>query len=403
MVTTSKFSEQISSLKESATLALAQRVRELKAEGRDVIGLTLGEPDFDTPQHIKDAAAKALADGHTSYPPVAGIPELRKAIADKLVRENSLDVEPSQVVVSTGAKQTLYNVIGCLLNPGDEVILPAPYWVTYRAQLELAQANIKEIPTGIEEKFKLSPAALEAELTPATKLLILTTPSNPSGSMYSPEELAALVAVIEKYPNLYVIADEIYEHITYDLQHVSIGSFTSIKDRVITVNGFAKGFAMTGWRLGYMVANPEIVKLCVKLQGQVTSGANNFAQWGGVAALTSDLAPTFAMRDSFRSRRDDLYQKLKAIPNLDVLLPDGAFYFYPDMAAYLNTVSPKGMKVKTIDDLCLYLIEEGGVVVVPGSAFGTETHVRISYAYAVDMLNKAVDRLGNSLTALTPL
>ncbi|MEM8897871.1 MAG: pyridoxal phosphate-dependent aminotransferase [Bacteroidota bacterium] len=403
MGTTSNFSEQISSLKESATLALAQRVRELKAEGRDVIGLTLGEPDFDTPQHIKDAAAKALADGHTSYPPVAGIPELRKAIADKLVRENSLDVDPSQIVVSTGAKQTLYNVISSLLNPGDEVILPAPYWVTYRAQLELSQANIKEIPTGIEEKFKLSPAALKAELTQATKLLILTTPSNPSGSMYSPEELADLVEVIEKYPKLYVIADEIYEHIVYDLKHVSIASFTSIKDRVITVNGFAKGFAMTGWRLGYMAANPEIVKLCIKLQGQVTSGANNFAQWGGVAALTSDLTPTFAMRDSFRSRRDDLYHKLKAIPNLDVLLPDGAFYFYPDMAAYLNTISPKGMQVKTIGELCLYLIEEGGVVVVPGSAFGTETHVRISYAYAVNMLNKAVDRLGNALTALTPL
>ncbi|MEM6766614.1 MAG: pyridoxal phosphate-dependent aminotransferase [Bacteroidota bacterium] len=397
------YSERISSLKESATLALAQRVRELKAEGKDVIGLTLGEPDFDTPTHIKDAAAAALAAGHTSYPPVAGIPELRKAIAEKFRNENKLEVDVPNVAVSTGGKQTLYNVISCLLNPGDEVILPAPYWVSYRAQLELASANIKEVLCGIEQQYKLTPTQLEAELTPDTKLLILTTPSNPSGSMYTQEELEAIGEVVARYPNLYVISDEIYEHIIYEVAHFSIGSIAAIKDRVITVNGFAKGFAMTGWRLGFMAGPEKLVKLCMKLQGQVTSGANTFAQWGAVTALTSDLGPTYQMRDSFRSRRDDLYQKLSAIPHVDTLLPDGAFYFYPDLQAYLHTISPEGRKITTIDELCLYLIEEGGVVVVPGSAFGTQSHVRISYAYAVDMLHKAVDRLGDALTSLKPL
>ncbi len=394
------FSQVVSSLAESATLAIAKKVRQLKAEGRDVLGLTLGEPDMDTPTHISEAAKKALDAGFTHYAPVAGHLELRKAICNKLKRDNGLDYTPDQIVVSTGAKQSLYNVVLALLNPGDHAILPAPFWVSYEAMLHLAQAEVTKIVTDIHANYKITPAELEAAIQPNTKLMFLTTPSNPTGSMYSREELAALVAVLEKHPDIYIISDEIYEHITYGKPHVSLGSFSSIFDRVITVNGFSKGFAMTGWRLGYIAAPKEVAAICEKLQGQCTSGPNSFAMMGAIAALVGDLGPTYSMRDTFLTRRDALYEQLKAIPGLEVNLPDGAFYFYPDFKAFLGRKSPSGQVIETIDDLCLYLVDEEGLALVPGTAFGTQSHARLSYAYSQKDLDQAMIRLKSGLSKL---
>lgn len=396
------YSALIESMSASATLSLAQQVRELKAGGEDVIGLTMGEPDFDTPAHVRAAAKQALDEGYTHYPPLAGLPELRAAIAEKLQRENGLPYEAQHVLVSTGAKQSLYNAILSLLNPGDEALLPTPYWVSYEAMLHLAQARVRYIPTDIHSAFKLTPEQLDQHLTPQSRLLFLTTPSNPSGSMYSREELAGLVQVIERYPQLFVVSDEIYEHIAFAHSHVSLGTFSSIVDRVITINGFSKGYAMTGWRLGYLAAPPDLVKLCAKLQGQCTSGANTFAQKGAVAALTGGLAPTRAMCNAFRKRRDLLYPRLKAIEGVDVLLPDGAFYFYPDLKHFIGGRTPSGKPIEHIDDLCTYLLTEHKLAVVTGRAFGTETNVRLSYAYGMDVLQQAMDRLEAGLAALKP-
>jgi len=394
------FSQVVSSLAESATLSIAKKVRQLKAEGRDVIGLTLGEPDMDTPAHITEAAKKALDAGFTHYAPVTGYPELRKAICEKLKRDNGLTYTPDQIVVSTGAKQSLYNVVLALLNPGDHAVLPAPFWVSYEAMLHLAQAEVTKVVTSIESNYKMSPAQLEAAIQPHTRLVFLCTPSNPTGSMYSRKELAALVAVLEKYPDLYIVSDEIYEYITYGQPHVSLGSFESIFDRVITVNGFSKGFAMTGWRLGYIAAPTEVAAICEKLQGQCTSGANSFAMMGAIAGLIGDLSPTMQMRDTFRQRRDKLYEALSAIEGLEVNLPDGAFYFYPDFKAFLGRKAPDGRAIDTIDDLCLYLVDEEGLALVPGSAFGTEHHARISYAYSQQELDEAATRLKRGLEKL---
>ncbi|MCI4671306.1 MAG: pyridoxal phosphate-dependent aminotransferase [Bacteroidia bacterium] len=394
------FSELISSLAPSATLAISQKVRDLKAQGRDVIGLTLGEPDMDTPMHIRDAAKKALDDGYTHYPPVPGYPALREAIAAKLKRDNKLNYSPDQVVVSTGAKQSLYNVAQAILNPSDGALLIAPYWVSYEAMVHLARAQAQIVVTGIENNYKVTPDQLDEAMQENTRLVFLTTPSNPTGSMYSKEELGELVKVFEKYPYAYIISDEIYEHITFGLEHVSLGTFESIAERVITVNGFSKGFAMTGWRLGYIAAPKEVAKLCNKVQGQITSGANAFAQMGAVAALGENLEPTYQMRDEFLSRRNMVHEKLSAIDGLRVNMPDGAFYFYPDFADFLGRVSPNGDRINNINDLCLYLIDEVGLALVPGTAFGTQTHARISYAYSVEELNKAVSRLSNGLSLL---
>ena len=302
------FSELITSLAPSATLAISKKVRELKAEGRDVVGLTLGEPDMDTPAHICEAAKKALDNGYTHYPPVAGYPTLKEAIVNKLKRDNGLTYETNQIVVSTGAKQSLYNVAMAILNPGDGAVLIAPYWVSYSAMVHMAKGQAQTIVTGIENNYKVTPEQLDEPMNDNTRLVFFTTPSNPTGSMYAREELEALVTVLEKYPQAYIIADEIYEYITFGQEHVSLGTFESIADRVITVNGFSKGFAMTGWRLGYIAAPREVAAMCEKVQGQVTSGANAFAQMGAVAGLTGDLGPTFAMREEFRRRRDDLHR-----------------------------------------------------------------------------------------------
>lgn len=395
------FSTLISSLEESATLGIAKKVRELKGQGRDIVGLTLGEPDADTPEHIRAAAKKALDDGITHYPPVAGIPELREAIAAKLRKENHLPYQAANILVSTGAKQSLYNVALALMNPGDEAILLAPYWVSYSAMVHLAQGKSVVLESSIDTGYKVSPEQLEAAITPKTKLVFLNSPSNPSGAMYSKEELGALVAVLEKHPHVYAISDEIYEHLSYDQEHVSLGTWASIFDRVITVNGFSKGFAMTGWRLGYIAAAKEIISICEKLQGQCTSGANAFSQKGAVAALTQSLSPTFEMRDEFLRRRNMMFEALQAIEGVQVIMPEGAFYFYPDLTHFLGKTTPAGEKVKTIEELCLYLLDEEGLALVPGSAFGTRSHVRISYAYAPAILEDAVTRMGRGLTKLT--
>ncbi len=394
-------SHLIQSLEESATLGISKKVRELTAAGKDVIGLTLGEPDFDTPVHIRDAAKKALDDGFTHYPPVTGLPELRDAIAAKLKRENGLNYSRNNILVSTGAKQSLYNVVVAMLNPGDEMVVPAPYWVSYEAMTYLAQAKLVAVPTDIASGYKMSPEQLEAAISPRTKLVLLNTPSNPTGSMYSKDELAGLVAVLERYPHIHIIADEIYEHLTYGLEHYSVGRFDSIFERVITVNGFSKGYAMTGWRLGYIAAPQAVCDLAEKLQGQVTSGANAFAMKGAVAALEGGLETTYAMRDAFKTRRDALYQQLKAIDGLEVNLPDGAFYFYPDAKNFFGRRTPQGKRIENIEDLCFHLLDEAGLAVIPGNAFGTETHIRISYAYAQEILDEAASRLADGLRKLT--
>lgn len=393
-------SHLIHSLEESATLGVSKKVRELTAAGKDVIGLTLGEPDFDTPAHIRAAAKQALDDGYTHYPPVNGIPELRSAIAAKLKRENGLHYEAKHILVSTGAKQSLYNVVVALLNPGDEMIVPAPYWVSYAAMTHLAQAQLVPVMTDIQSGYKMTPEQLEAAITPNTKLLLLNSPSNPTGSMYSKKELAGLVEVLERHPHIYLIADEIYEHLTYGEAHYSLGRFESIFDRVITVNGFSKGYAMTGWRLGYIAAPMAVVDMAEKLQGQVTSGANSFAQKGAVAALEGGLETTYAMRDAFRVRRDSLYEKLKNIEGLDVNLPDGAFYFYPDAKNFMGLTTPQGTKINNIEELCFHLLDNVGLAVIPGNAFGTDTHIRISYAYAQKTLDEAAARLAEGLHQL---
>ncbi|MCL4154496.1 UNVERIFIED_CONTAM: hypothetical protein GTU68_045259 [Idotea baltica] len=395
-----EFSNIITSLEPSATLSISKKVRELKAEGKDVIGLTLGEPDFDTPVHIREAAKKALDDGYTHYPPVTGYPELRQAIVDKLLRDNGLTYSPSQIVVSTGAKQSLYNIILAMINPGDGAILPAPFWVSYHGILHLAQADISILPTTFESNYKISPEQLEAAIKPHTKLFFLTSPSNPSGSMYSREEIAALVEVLERHPQVKIISDEIYEYITFGLEHISIASFESVYDRTIVVNGFSKGYAMTGWRLGYIAAPLEIAKLSEKLQGQCTSGANAFAQQGAIAALTGGMESVIEMRDEFHSRRDMMFDKLSAIKGLKVNKPDGAFYFYPDFAEFLGRSTPNGTIIQNIDELCMFLIESTGLALVTGSAFGTSSHARLSYAYSVETLNDAIGRLSEGLSRL---
>ncbi len=396
-----EYSRLISQLEESSTLALAKRVRELKAAGRDVIGLTLGEPDFDTPVHIREAAKKALDDGHTHYGPVSGIPELREAISMKFKRDNGLDYKPSQILVSTGGKQSLYNSILSVLNPGDHVVLPAPYWVSVRAMLFLAEAEVTEVVADISNGFKVTPEQLEASMRPDTKLVLFNSPSNPSGGVYSREEWTAIAAVLAKFPNCLIISDEIYEYLVFDTEHISLASFPELYDRVITVNGFAKGYAMTGWRLGYLAAAPAIVDLCEKLQGQCTSGTSTFSQYGAVAALTGPQESVVDMRNDFRQRRDILYPLLKEIPGLEVNLPDGAFYFYPDLKAFIGKKSPKGEVMTDVDAICLYLIDEVGLALIPGSGFGTSTHVRISYAYAQPVLEQAAARMKEGLLRLS--
>lgn len=395
-----KGSDRLEKLSESQTLALTKRVRELQAQGRDIVGLTLGEPDFDTPTHIRNAAIDAIRDGFTHYPPVAGIPDLRQAVADKFKRDYGLAYKPANVVVSTGAKQSVINVVMSLLNPGDECVLIAPYWVSYLEMIKMADGEARVVDTDVANGYKLDPADLEAAITPQTRLIIFNSPNNPTGTTYSRAELKAIAEVLARHPQVHIISDEIYEHLAYDTETACMASFPEIAERVIVVNGVSKGFAMTGWRIGYIVAPVWIAQLCEKFQGQITSGACSISQKATVAALTGPMEPTFAMRDEFKKRRDFMGGELNKIPGLKNYTPDGAFYFYPDVSHFIGKRTPGGVLIADVDDLSMYLLDEGGVAVIPGTAFGTDKHVRISYAYGMDLLRKGLQRISESLTAL---
>ncbi len=398
-LTATPLSDRIINLTESATLKMAALARALKQEGKDVISLSLGEPDFDTPEHIREAAKKAIDDRYSKYPPVSGYLELREAIVQKFKRDNNLDYTTDQIVVSTGAKQSLANVILAMLNPGDEAIMPIPYWVSYAAQIQLAEGVLVEIPTSIDNEFKLTPKDLEAAITDKTKLLIFSSPCNPTGSVYSKEELKAIAEVVAKHDELYIIADEIYEHITFVGKHESIAQFDFIKDRVITVNGLSKGFAMTGWRLGYLAAPVPIAKACNKMQGQFTSGACTVTQRAAIEALTGTLEPTYTMRREFQRRRDFLFDLLAEIPGLKNYMPKGAFYFFPDVSSYIGK-SDGTTTINNVDDLCMYLLNDCYVSLVTGAAFGNDSCLRISYAASEENLREAFARIKVSLAKL---
>lgn len=395
-----KLAKRLSLFEESKTIAMARRVRELINEGKSIVSLTLGEPDFDTPQHIKEVAFDAINNNITHYPPVPGFPELRSAIAEKFRKENNLNWKTENIVVSTGAKQALYNTIMSLINSGDEAVLIAPYWVTYAEILKMAGAKLNIISTTVDEDYKVSAEKLDATLNQNTKLIVINSPSNPSGATYTKSELEKLVKVIEKYPNLIIVSDEIYELITFEDKYTSIGSFESIENRVVTINGFSKGYAMTGWRLGYIGAPEWIAKACTKLQGQITSGANSITQHAAVAALTQSNQPSLEMTAQFKKRVEFAYKKLSEIPNLKVNLPNGAFYLYPDFGSYLNKVTESGERITQIEELCKYLLEEGGVATVAGTAFGTKEHLRLSCASDTETLEEGIKRIADSLAKL---
>ena len=373
--------------------------RELSARGIDVINLSFGEPDFHTPEFIKDAAKQALDENYTYYTPVSGYPELRKAISAKLKRENNLEYGADQIVVGTGAKQAIANAVMCLVNPGDEVIVPTPYWVSYSEVIKLAEGESVFINSTVEQEFKINAEQLEAAITPKTRLFMFSTPCNPTGSVYSKEELRSLAAVFEKYPNIYILSDEIYEHINFIEKHESIAQFDSIKDRVVIINGFSKAYAMTGWRIGYLAANKEIAQACDKMQGQITSGTCSITQRAGIAAYEGGLESVMEMRDAFRQRRDVVYELLKEIPGLKTNLPQGAFYFFPDVSSYLGKKF-EGQTLATATDLCLYLLENAHVAVVTGEAFGDDNSIRISYAASEQMLREAIKRISKALNDL---
>ena len=391
--------QRISRLAESETLQMAKLSRELKEQGLDIIDLSLGEPDFDTPQHIKDAAKKAIDEGFTKYTPVAGTLELRKAICKKFKDENQLAFTPDQIVVSTGAKQSLANVMMVLLNPGDEVIVPSPYWVSYREMIKLAEARVVEVKSSVESNFKITPAQLEAAITAKTRLFCFSSPCNPSGSVYSAEELHAFARVLASHPDIFVLSDEIYEHILFSDKHHSMAQFPELEGRVIVVNGCSKAFAMTGWRIGYMGAPAWIAKACEKMQGQITSGASSISQKAALAALAGTMAPREEMRQAFRRRRDLVAGLIKNIPGMVPNHPDGAFYFFPDVQAYFGK-SFQGSVIKNADDLCMYLIHHALVSVVTGKAFGDPNCIRISYATSEAKITEAFRRMQKALAEL---
>ncbi|MEI6408100.1 MAG: pyridoxal phosphate-dependent aminotransferase [Bacteroidota bacterium] len=392
-------SQRVQKLSESETLKMARMARELRALGHDVISLSLGEPDFDTPNHIKEAAYQALKDGYTKYTPVPGLPELVKAISEKFKRDNNLDYKPEQIVVSNGAKQTVYNLCQALLDPGDEAILFSPYWVSYLEIVKMAEAIPVEVYAGVDRDFKPSPEQLEAAITPRTKFVIFSSPCNPTGTVFTREELQAFADVLAKHEHVFVISDEIYEHINFTHEHVSIGSFPEVKDRTITINGFAKGFSMTGWRLGYMGAPKFIADACTKIQGQVTSGASSFGQKAGAVALTTDMQPTIDMREAFRERRDIVLSMLAEIPGIKSNHPDGAFYVFPDISAYFGK-SDGNVTINNADDFCDYVMTNAYVGLVSGAAFGDPNCFRLSYAASEEMLREAIRRMKDVLGRL---
>jgi aspartate aminotransferase len=395
-----KLSSRLDLFAEPETLKMAKLGRELRAKGIDVIDLSLGEPDFDTPVHIKDALKKAVDDNYSHYTPVAGYPDLREAVCTKLKRDNNLDYKPENILVSTGAKQSLANVVMAVVDKGDDVVIPTPYWVTYSEIVKLAEGKVTLVRTSIENKYKLTAAELEAAITPSTKLFIFSSPCNPSGSVYTKDELAALAGVFRKHPNIFIISDEIYEYINFVGKHESIAQFEDLKDRIIIINGLSKGYAMTGYRLGYIAAHPDVIKACEKLQGQYTSGTNAVTQRGAIEALTGDLAPSIAMNKEFGRRRERMLQLLKAIPGIQIAEPDGAFYVFPVVTAYFGKKNGEEV-IKDADDLCMYLLNTAHVSTVTGRAFGEPTCIRISFANSMEKIESAMQRISDALKKLS--
>lgn len=395
-------SQRINNLSESETLAMTRKSRELRAKGFDVINLSIGEPDFNTPEFIKDAARKAIAENKTHYSPVAGYPELRRAICDKFKRDNGLEYSPDQIVVSGGAKHSIANVMLCLVGKGDEVIVPAPYWVSYKEIIKLAEGTPVVIKTSIDNDFKITPEQLEAAITPKSKVLIYSSPCNPTGSSYSKDELKAIAEVIAAHPDIYIISDEIYELIRFSGEHESIAQFDFIKDRVITINGVSKGFAMTGWRVGYLAAPLEIAKACDKMQGQVTSGTCSISQYAALEAVKCDPVGNSEIKrmvETFAERRDLVYGLLEEIPGFKNNMPEGAFYFFPNVAEYYGKKF-EGNEIKNSNDLCMYLLNHAHVALVPGDAFGNPECIRISYAASKKLMITAMTRIADALSEL---
>lgn len=391
-------SERVQKMEISATLAMAAKARELKNEGKDIIGLSLGEPDFTIPEFIKDSAKQAIDENYNSYSPVDGYADLKQAIALKFKKDNGLIYGLDQIVVSTGAKQSLYNVAMAIINPGDEVILPAPYWVSYRDIVKLAEGVPVEVKTTIDADFKMTPEQLRAAITDKTRMLWFSSPCNPSGSFYHQSELEALAEVLNDHPNIIVVSDEIYEHINFSNEtHASIASIPSLYDRVVTVNGVSKAFAMTGWRIGYIGAPAWIAKACNKLQGQVTSGANAIAQRAVITALEAPVSKIDYMIEAFHQRRDLVLKLLGAIPGFKLNVPEGAFYVFPDISEYFGKTL-RGKTINNASDFSLYLLEEASVATVTGEAFGDSNCIRISYAASEDSLIEAIRRISEALS-----
>lgn len=384
---------------ESQTLMMAKLSRELKSKGVDIINLTLGEPDFHTPEHIKQAAKNAIDQNFSYYTPVVGYFDLREAVCRKLKRENGLDYTPEQIVVSTGAKQSIANAVLSIIDAGDEVLIPTPYWVSYSEMIKLAEGIPVFIPASVDSHFKITPEQLEYAITEKTKMLIFSSPCNPTGTVYTKSELEAFANVLSKYPNIWIISDEIYEHINYIDKHESIAQFDVIKDRTIIINGLSKAFAMTGWRLGYMASSLELAKACDKIQGQFTSATSSISQRAAITALDGGLAPTLEMRAEYKKRRDIVYALLQEIPGLKTNLPDGAFYFFPDISYFFGKKHENGT-IETAEDLCMYLLHDAHVSLVTGAAFGSPNNIRFSYASSEDILREGMRRIKESLAKL---
>ncbi|MFA6128492.1 MAG: pyridoxal phosphate-dependent aminotransferase [Bacteroidales bacterium] len=392
-------SKRLQALAVSETLAMAQKSRELRSQGFDIIDLSLGEPDFNTPEHIKEAGIEAIRQNFTHYPPVPGYPDLRQAIVTKMKRDSGLDFTPDQVVVSNGAKQSIGNVLLSTVDPGDEVIIPAPYWVSYPEIIKMAEGKAVIIHAGIEQNFKITAAQLEKAITPKTRAFLFSSPSNPTGEIYSRKELSGLAAVFEKHPQILIISDEIYEYINYDGKHESISQFDSVRDRVAIINGVSKGYAMTGWRIGYMAGPLWLAKACQKLQGQYTSGASTIAQKASIAGLLGDQSVIGTMVSEFKMRRDLVVRRLSAIPGIRTNNPPGAFYVLPEVTSFYGKTDGK-LVVRDECDLVMYLLNEAHVALVSGTAFGAPGCIRISYSTSQEIINKAIDRIAEALSRL---
>ncbi|QHL89120.1 aminotransferase class I/II-fold pyridoxal phosphate-dependent enzyme [Nibribacter ruber] len=402
MITTdyTHLSDRITSLSESQTIAMAKKARELAAKGVDVINLSFGEPDFQTPQYIKDAAKKAIDDGYTFYTPVAGYPDLRKAIVEKLKRDNGLEYGPENIVVSTGAKQSIANAVLCLVNPGDEVVIFSPYWVSYEEVVKLAEGIPVPVMGSLENNYKVTAQQFEDAITSNTKLVMYSSPCNPTGSVFTEEELASFAAVLERHPQVYVIADEIYEYINFTGKHHSLAQFASIKDRVVTVNGFSKGYAMTGWRVGYLAASKEIADACDKMQSQITSGTCSVAQKAAVGALEGGRTSAEEMTMAYLRRRDLVLGLMKDIPGLKTYIPEGAFYIFPDVSYYFGKRTGD-QEINNANDLAMYLLNDAHVSLVDGAAFGAPQCIRFSFAASDAKLIEAMERIKASLAKLS--